>query len=55
MPEDWQSPPYQSLMRSPLQSDPESDTLSALTQAFSKCPEVLTTELRFQSWLMLLA
>ena len=55
MPEDWQSAPYQSFMRCLVQSDPESDTLSALTLAFSELPEVLTAELRFQSWLMVLA
>jgi len=47
MPEDWQSPPYQSLMRRLFQSDPESDTFSALAQAISELPEVLTAELRF--------
>ena len=55
MPEDWQSPPYQSLMRRLFQSDPESDTFSALTQSISELPEVLTTEFRFQSWLAVLA
>ena len=55
MPEDWQSPRYQSLMRSLLQSDPESDTFSALTQAISELPEVLIAELRFQSWVAMFA
>ena len=55
MPEDWQSPPYQSLMRRLFQSDPESDAFSALTQEISEFPEILATELRFQSWLAVLA
>ena len=33
MPEDWQSPPYQSLMKSHLHSNPESDTFSAMVVA----------------------